>query len=443
MSREFLGGEIAAVASGSLGQELGLRPGDRLLAINGHVLRDVIDCRFYGAEERLRFRVRRGDRDIMIEAQRRYGQELGLDFVCPVFDGVRKCTNACEFCFVAQLPRHMRRSLYIKDDDYRLSFLSGSFVTLTNLREADWERLARQHLSPLYVSVHATDPLLRRRILGRRAPDIREQLARLGNLGIHVHAQVVLVPGLNDGPHLERTVFAMAELHPTLQSVALVPVGLTRFHRGGCRRYTSDQARKLLDQIDPWQQGFRERWGVDFVYAADEWYLLAGAGVPDSGAYDGFPQLENGVGLVRELLDDWDDAKALLGTGDVQDSGGASLTLVCGTLIAARLGDIAMELSQLTGLGIDVVPVVNEFFGSTVTVSGLLTGGDVVRALAGRDRGCAVVLPRAMFDGRGERTLDDWTPGQLAEALGRPIWPAGSFGEVVERLRQQRAAAHS
>jgi len=425
------------VVPGGLGEEAGLLPADRLVAINGHVLRDVIDCQFYGAEEHLELCLRRGETAMTIEAQRKYGQELGLDFVRPIFDALRSCSNACDFCFIDQLPKGLRRSLYIKDDDYRLSFLTGSFVTLTNLTEADWRRLARQRLSPLYVSVHATDPLVRRRMFGRRVRDIRQQLRRLGGLGISVHAQVVLIPDLNDGQHLGRTVFDLAELYPAVESVALVPVGLTKYHRGGCRRYTWAEARKLLTEVVSWQGEFRRRWGVGFLYPADEWYLLAGESVPPAGEYDGFPQLENGVGLVRGLVDDWDAARASLEDGASVGFWGSKLTLVCGTLIAPILRGVAGELGVLTALDVQVVPIVNQFLGPTVNVSGLLTGGDVVGALTGRDVGDVAVLPRSMFDARGERTLDEWTPDRLEEQLGVPIWCAANLGDVVKRLCHQ------
>jgi putative radical SAM enzyme (TIGR03279 family) len=437
VSLQLSGGEIASVAPGGLGEALELRRGDRLLAINNHVLRDVIDCRFYGAEEHLQLRLRRGETEIIVEAQREYGQELGLDFVQPTFDTTRLCTNACEFCFISQLPEGLRPALYIRDDDYRLSFLSGTFVTLTNLAESDWERLARQRLSPLYVSVHATGPVLRRRMLGREVPDILRQLQRLGRLGIHVHAQVVLVPGLNDGQHLERTVFDLAELYPTVESVALVPVGLTRYHRGGCRPYTPVEARKLLVEAESWRQDYRHRWGVGFLYPADEWYLLAGEPVPSARDYDGFPQLENGIGLVRGLVDDWRAVRGSLASSRPVAPGEYSLTLVCGTLIAPILMGIADELSSLTGLGIEVIPVVNRFLGRTVTVSGLLTGQDIVCALRGQDLGDVVILPRAMFDALGDRTLDEWTPDRVGEQLGVQIWVAGDMTEVVGRVCRQ------
>jgi len=431
------GGEIASVAPGSLGRELGLRPGDHLLAINGHPLRDVIDLQFYGAEEHLALRLLRDGVEMTLEAHRRYDQELGLKFVHPIFDGIRRCTNACEFCFVAQLPQGLRPSLYIRDDDYRLSFLTGSFVTLTNLTEADWTRLAEQCLSPLYVSVHATESSLRHRIFGREVPDIRQQLRRLGSLGIHVHAQVVLIPHLNDGRHLEHTVSDLAGFYPVVESVAVVPVGLTRYHRGGLRTYTPSEARELLAQMVSWQQCFRRRWGVGFVYPSDEWYLLAGRPVPPAEDYNGFCQLENGVGLVRELMEDWRAVReSLRGEGCVALPR-TRLTLVCGELIAPVLKRIVKEFSALMGLSTEVIPVVNDFFGPTVAVSGLLTARDVVGALRGRDLGDAVVLPRAMFDTAGERTLDEWSLDQFSELLGVSVWYARGLGELAESLHHR------
>ena len=434
MSLKPSGGEIASVAPGSLGEELGLRPGDRLLAVKGQILRDVVDCLFYSAEDHIEVQFCRGGTEMTFEAQRKYGQELGLDFVQPIFDSVRHCSNACEFCFITQLPAGLRPSLYIRDDDFRLSFLTGSFVTLTNLAEAGWERLAQQRLSPLYVSVHTTDPFLRRRIFGWEVPDILQQLRRLGGLGIQVHAQVVLIAGLNDDQHLALTVSDLATLYPTVQSVAFVPVGLTKYHRGRCRPYTSVGARELLAQVAPWRQDFRRRWDVSFLYPADEWYLLAGETVPAAEAYDGFPQLENGVGLVRGLVDDWRAVRGSLKASQSVGLRGSRLTLACGTLIAPLLRDIASELSALVGASLEVIPVVNQFLGPTITVSGLLAGQDVVGLLRGRDLGDAVVLPRAMLDVSGERTLDDWTCDQMEEEMGVPICWAEGLGEVVQRL---------
>ena len=247
------GGVIAAVEQGSLGEEIGLAPGDRLVSINDHVLRDIIDVQFYGAEERLALAVERDGRQLLFDVERAYGSELGLVFANPTFDvDIRRCANNCDFCFVKQNARGMRRSLYIKDDDYRYSFLFGNFVTLTNLTEEDWARLEEQRLNPLYVSVHATELDLRRRFLARKgAPDVMEQLRRLASLGIKVHAQIVLVPGLNDGEHLARSVADLTALYQQpVASLSIVPIGLTKYHRGRCRTYTADEARMILDQVE-------------------------------------------------------------------------------------------------------------------------------------------------------------------------------------------------
>lgn len=413
---------IAEVHSGSIAAELGLRPGDALLSINGHLLRDVIDYRFYGAEEELELVVERGGERIVYQVERGYDQELGLEFAEPTFDGLSRCNNRCEFCFFKGMPPGMRRSLYIRDDDYRYSFLFGNYITLTNLAEEDWDRLAEQRLSPLYVSVHATDLALRRRMLGNpAAPDVVKQLMRLGSLGIQVHTQIVLIPGLNDDQHLARTVADLAALHPTVQSIAVVPVGLTKYHPCPFRTYTPDEAKPVVAQISAWQRAHRRQHGLNLVYASDEWYLLAGLEVPPAEEYDGFPQLENGVGLTRVFLDE------ILDIRDCRSWVG-KVTLVCGTLIAPLLEGKAAELS---GVAVEVVPVENRFFGPTVTVSGLLTGHDVVEALQNRELGDVVFLPRAMFDASGELTLDDVSPAAIGEALGVRVEVAGTMGEVV------------
>ena len=415
------GGLIAEVHPGSIAAELGLQSGDKLLSINGHVLRDVIDYRFYGAEEELELVVERRRERIVYQVERGYDQDLGIEFAEPTFDGLRRCNNRCEFCFLKGMPPGMRRSLYVKDDDYRYSFLFGNFITLTNLTEDDWARLAEQRLSPLYVSVHATDLALRRRILGSlAAPDVMEQLKRLGSLSIQVHAQIVLIPGLNDGQHLARTVADLAALYPTVQSIAVVPLGLTKYHRCPFRPYRPEEAGPIIARISAWQREYRRQHGLSLVYAADEWYLLAGLEVPAAEEYDGFPQLENGVGLTRVFLDE-----------EFRVSGCEfrveKVTLVCGTLIAPVLERKAAELSEVA---VEVVPVENRFFGPTVTVSGLLTGRDVVEALRGCDLGDLVFLPRAMFDASGELTLDDMSLAAIGEKLGGRVKAAGTMGEV-------------
>jgi putative radical SAM enzyme (TIGR03279 family) len=433
------GGLVETVQTGSLGDEIGLQAGDRLLAINGHTLRDVIDVQFYGAEEELVLEVARAGEAWRLEVERDYGQDLGLSFARPTFDvDIRRCANRCDFCFVKHNPRGLRRSLYVKDDDYRYSFLFGNFVTLTNLTEEDWSRLEEQRLSPLYVSVHATEPDLRRRFLGiKTAPDVLDQLRRLAELGIEVHSQVVLVPGLNDGPHLARTVADLEALYDEpVASVGVVPVGLTKYHRGDCRTYTPQVSQEVLDQVEPWRVENRRRWGQAFVYPSDEWYLVAGRPVPLARAYDGFPQVENGVGMVRRLLDDWQRVQAGLPTSLPQKA-----TLVCGTLIAPVLEGIVAALNAAAGTAWRLVPVVNDLFGPVTTVSGLLGGRDVLAALQGQALGEVLLLPEAMFTGRygagsapAGTTLDDLHVDDIAAELGVRVLTAGSMGQVVAAL---------
>jgi putative radical SAM enzyme (TIGR03279 family) len=447
------GGVIAAVEPGSLGEEIGLEPGDRLVSINGHPLRDIIDVQFYGAEESLDLKVERDGERWRIEVERDYEEELGLAFVNSTFDvDIRRCANNCDFCFVKQNAPGMRRSLYIKDDDYRYSFLFGNFVTLTNLTGDDWARLEEQRLSPLYVSVHATDLELRRRFLARKnAPDIMDQLRRLADLGIEVHTQVVLVPGLNDGEHFVQTIDDLMTLfEKPVASVGVVPVGLTRYHRGQCRPHTPEESRIVLAQLRAWMADNRRRLGSSWVYPSDEWYLVARREVPPADEYDGSPQIENGVGMVRQLLDEWQALKEEMlrtskvprisqvgRTGEVQPTG----TLVCGTLISPVMERILEEMFALTGADVQLVPVVNEFFGPVTTVSGLLTGQDVIATLRGRPLGDVVLLPRAMFTGSygagstpPGMTLDDMMIDDIAARLSVRVEMAGTMAEVLAAL---------
>lgn len=429
MTTRVVCGRIVRVEPDSTAGRMGLAPGDCLLAVNGTPVRDVIDVQFYGSEEALTLTFLREGQVYTAKGRREYGEELGLEFASMLFDGVRVCRNRCEFCFVAQMPAGLRRSLYVRDDDFRLSFLTGSFVTLTNLTEVDWERIAAQGLSPLYVSVHATDAAIRARLLGRdRIPDVREQLRRLADLSVEIHTQVVLVPGVNDGPVLEQTVSDLAALYPSVASVSLVPVGLTRFQRAPIRRYVRGEAKALLAQAKIWRERFRREFGSRFVYPSDEFYLLAEVPVPAASEYDDFPQIENGVGLVRMFLDDWGRVRRGLARGKGRLP--RAMTWVTGSLFAPVLREVGGWLDSELGVAVDVVSVSNGFFGETVTVAGLLTAEDVVAALRARPLGEWVVLPRTMLDHDGALTLDDRSPEWLEQALGARV----VFADVVSDL---------
>ncbi len=416
---------------GTLADRSGLRPGDRLVAIDGHVLRDVIDYHFYAAEERLELEIERAAHRLALVVEREYGQDLGVIFTEDVFDGLRRCGNKCTFCFVDQMPPGLRPSLYVKDDDYRYSFLHGNFITLTNWTEGDWERVAEQHLSPLYVSVHSTDLETRRRLFcNPRAPDVMQQLQRLAGSGIEVHTQIVVVPGFNDGEQVERTLRDLTALFPAVASIGVVPVGLTRYHRGGVRLLNSEEERAILQVVVSRQQENRRKLSVGLVYAADELYLRTGYTIPPAEEYDGYPQLENGIGLVRQLLEEGEALKRAGASARISGRG----TVVCGTLIAPALGKMCGELTRETGLDLAILPVVNDFLGATVTVSGLLTGRDVVAALEGRDLGDAAFVPRAMLDSWGEVTLDGLTRANLEASLDVPVVSAGGIAAVLNHF---------
>jgi putative radical SAM enzyme (TIGR03279 family) len=427
-------GKITGVAAGSLAARAGLRAGDCLVEVNGLRVRDVIDVQYAAAEEWVEFVVWRDGRLLRKEAERRYGEEIGLSFADDLFDGLRQCNNHCPFCFVKQLPAGLRPSLYIQDDDYRLSFLQGSFVTLTNLTEEDWERLEEQRLSPLYVSVHATQEEARRRLLGRRdAPPIMAQLRRLIELDITVHTQIVVVPGVNDGDVLAQSLEDLAGLYPGAASIGVVPVGLTRFSRPALRRPTAEEAAAVLELVERFQALCRRRYGVNLAYASDEWYLMAGRDIPPAAAYDDFPQVENGIGLVRLFLDDWAEVRDALhppaGTAPV-------IGCVTGRLFAPVLAPVLEEFARRTAVPVRLIEVENGLLGEAVTVAGLLSGADVVRAYRAAGGGATLVaLPRRMFDAQGAYTIDDWTPARLAQELGAEVCMVDSMRELAERLR--------
>lgn len=462
------GGVIDAVRPGSIADEIGLRPGDRIISIDGRALRDAVDVQYYATEDTIALEYVRGDERTIVAIEKHPDEELGVSFTDPAFDGIRICNNSCFFCFLKGNPKGMRKTLYVKDDDYRLSFYHGNFVTLTNLTADDWRRLDEQRLSPINVSVHATDVALRRYLLGNKtAPDVREQLRRLGDLRIEANTQVVLCPGVNDGAALDQTISDLAAI-PSVRTISIVPVGATetaeeRIDRGthsaevgGC---TPEFSRALIAQVTPYQRRFRRERGTTLVHLADEYYLIAGAEIPPASYYDGYAQYENGIGMTRSLIEDWrrarsgkrarngrlgrqglareSDATAI--RSDNRDGGGGSVrraTFVCATLIAPTLRSLAADLSDVSGVAVDVVGVENRYFGPRVNVSGLLTAEDIGGALGGRAAGDLVVLPRYALDYTGSRFLDDVTPDALQRALDVPIAFASTLGEVLQIFRE-------
>jgi putative radical SAM enzyme (TIGR03279 family) len=395
---------------------LGLKAGDRIVAIDDLVPRDVIDLQLELASAREVTIQRVGETPVRLDAPKDGFDPGAIELAEAVPGGIRECNNHCEFCFIRGLPPGLRSSLYVFDDDYRYSFVWGNFLTLTNLDEADWARIGYQRLSPLNVSVHATDPAVRRRLLNNRhAPDILPQLERLSRLGVKVNAQIVLCTGVNDGLVLDRSIQELAALHPTVASLSVVPVGLTRYSRVSphIRRPTQSEAYAALQQCEDWHSKLRAQLGVGFVYASDELYVLAGrTDVPDAGWYDGFPVLTNGVGLLRNMLDDWHRLIDRLPTVARQPR---KVAWVTGGLAAPALERMADHWLTYAGWRPEVAVIDNSLFGQGVTVSGLLSGADLIRVLRSLPTDIEdVVLPRGPFGFDGRCTLD----GVSAEEVG-------------------------
>jgi putative radical SAM enzyme (TIGR03279 family) len=421
-SKLLPGGLVTAIEEGSPAEETDLQPGDRILRINGQEIRDVIDYQFAAAEDTLAMVIERSGhtRSVRVTGE----QAVGVRFKDPTFDGVTWCNNKCPFCFVKMNPARARASLYLKDDDFRYSAMYGNFVTLTNLSEEDWRRIDEQRLSPLYVSVHATEPRLRRFLLGNpTAPDILEQLDRLSSIGISYHTQAVLCPGINDGPELDRTIEELAARHPRALSLSLVPVGLTGVgkHPEYLRRHTAEEAAALVARAEPYRRRFRRDFGKTWLHASDELYLMGGVTVPAGRTYDGYEQYQNGVGMVRSLLDEWTRLKRRRERWRAT----RSVTAVTGTLIAPVLGPMVAELSSAVGGALELLPIENSYFGSIVNVAGLLTARNILAVLepkrADGTLGDVVAVPRAALDVPGARFLDDVTTEQFSHELGRPV----------------------
>ncbi len=409
--------KIVLVEPGSYAAELGVAAGDQLVRINGVEVGDLIDFHRLLEADSVTVEIWNSAAAELWEFSLRKDPEegIGLEIEHP---GPRQCGNQCVFCFVHQLPKGLRRSLYIKDEDYRFSYLYGSYITLTNSSEADLERIIRDRLSPLYISVHAIDQQVRTGLLGAPVADLAPLLQRLTAHGIELHCQVVLCPGLNDGPVLAQTIEFLAGLMPQVRSLAVVPVGLTA-HRQGLpqlRKMSVAEAGAALAQIEAYQEDFLARYGSRFVFPADEIYLLAGRDIPDLESYEDLAQLENGVGLIARFRGQV--AEVLL-EAEPLDLGRA--TLVTGELFAGELNSFARRLSLRTAVELDVQVIKNHFFGPDINVAGLITGTDLLMQLRGKDLGGALLLPDVMLKDGAAMLLDDLTPDDLREELGVPV----------------------
>lgn len=420
---------IVSVDPHSPAARAGILAGDRLMRINGEVVVDFIDYQAFTANRRLSVRVARGAETLDFHIRKDEYAPLGLEFSTPMMSGTRLCCNKCLFCFVDQLPGDARETMRVKDDDWRTSLMMGSYVTLTNVSDREIQRIVDRHASPLYVSVHCTDPALRTRVLGTpRAARLMKQLRMLSDGGVECHCQCVLCPGINDGPALERTIRELSEI-PGMRSLALVPVGLTGHREGLCKLhpYTREEARAVVELAERWRSRLLKSRGTRFVFPSDEFYLQAGWPIPPDEAYEDYAQIDDGVGLLRlldtEYAEAWEDAGEAVARSDRR----VRLAIACGRSAEAFLRDMLSRM-PVAGASIEVYGLENTWFGPTVTVSGLITGGVLMAQMKGVE--CdAIMITEVMLKENENRFLDDTTLPQVSEALGKPVVPVGRRGE--------------
>lgn len=423
LKRKGIRNVIGKVYKGSIAEEVGIEPGDSLFKINGNEIEDIIDYRFYLADEYLEIEILKAKGEHwIVEIEKEYDDELGIEFENPLIDEVKDCKNKCVFCFVDQLPPNMRSSLYFKDDDFRLSFLQGNYITLTNMTEEDIDKIIRYRISPINISVHTTNSELRKRMLNNKfAGDILGILIKLAKNNIEMNCQIVLCPNLNDKEELDNTIEDLGKLSDSINSVAVVPVGLTAYRERLQKIEPFDEkgASYVIDRINVWQKRFRDSVNRNFVYVSDEFYILANRDFPAYEDYDGFPQLENGVGLVTKFkYEFYQHLKTLRCTTEIYKH----VTVVTGTAACRLIREICDDLvKKVKHLKIEVVCVENKFFGGHISVSGLVTGQDIYAVLKNKYLGNKVVLPRSMVKSDEKIFLDDYTVIELETKLGVPI----------------------
>lgn len=429
---------VKEVEEGSIAWELGVEPGDVLLQINKHIIEDVFDYHYYVNDEELLVLIRKPDgEEWELEIEKDYEEDLGITFESGLMDEYRSCRNKCMFCFIDQMPPGMRETLYFKDDDSRLSFLQGNYITLTNMSDHDVERIVQYHLEPINVSIHTTNPELRCKMLHNRfAGEALKKIQTLYEGGITMNGQIVLCKGINDGEELERSIRDMVQWMPNLQSVSVVPVGMTKYREGlyPLEPFQKEDARKVLGIIHKWQDKLYQEYGTHFIHAGDEWYLLAEMDVPEEERYDGYLQLENGVGMMRLLLNEFEEGFQKL-EGDAKER---HASLATGKLAYPFIKQMAERLTEkYPNLDMQVYCIRNDFFGESITVAGLITGQDLKAQLTGQKLGDRLLLPIAMLRNEEDVFLDDMTISQLSEALQVRIDVVKSSGQdLIDAILQ-------
>lgn len=437
---------VKRVLPGSIAEELGLAPGDKILAVNDAGMEDVFDYQYLTQDTYVEVLAEKPDGEQwLLEVDKEADEDLGIEFENGLMDEYRRCRNQCLFCFIDQMPPGMRETLYFKDDDSRLSFLQGNYVTLTNMSDHDVERICRYRLSPINISFHTMNPELRCRMLNNRfAGEALKKVDVLNEAGIRMNGQIVLCKGLNDGAELDFSIRELMKYVPNLESLSVVPVGLTRFREGlyPLEPFEREDAVQVIETIEGYQRECMERYGTHFVHAGDEWYLLAGRELPEAGRYDGYLQLENGVGMMRLLLDEFEEALAerrkcdgAAGKG-AEGSVATELSMATGLLAYPYVREMAERMEEAyPWLKIHVHPVTNRFFGERITVSGLLTGQDLLAQLSGKPLGSRLLLPENVLRSGEDVFLDDLHVGDLEKALQVPVNIVKSSGhDFVETI---------
>ena len=427
---------IKAVEPLSIAEELGIEAGDKLISINDNVIEDVFDYHYLVNDEELVVLIEKADgEEWELEIEKDYEEDLGITFEQGLMDEYRSCRNKCIFCFIDQMPKGMRETLYFKDDDSRLSFLQGNYITLTNMSDHDVERMVQYHLEPINISFQTTNPELRCKMLHNRfAGDALKKVDKLYEGGIHMNGQIVLCKGVNDGEELERSIRDLTKYLPYLQSVSVVPVGLTKYRDGlyPLEPFSKEDAIKVLDAIENWQKKIYEEYGLHFIHAGDEWYILAEREMPEEERYDGYMQLENGVGMLRLLINEFDEALADL-EGDERK---AEVSIATGKLAYPFLQKMIEKLQvKFPNVKVHLYWIRNDFFGETITVAGLITGQDLIAQLKGRELGSKLLLSCNMLRDGEEVFLDDVTLTQVKESLQVEIDIVKSSGwDFVETI---------
>ena len=421
---------VKNTAAGSIAEEMGIEPGDRLISIDGQEIEDVFDYQFYEESEELILLIEKPDGEQWeLEIEKEADEPLGIEFGQGLMDEYRSCRNKCIFCFIDQMPPGMRDTLYFKDDDSRLSFLQGNYITLTNMSDHDVERIVRYRLEPINISFQTTNPELRCRMLHNRfAGDALKKVDILYQGGIEMNGQIVLCKGVNDGEELERSIRDLTRYLPLLKSVSVVPVGLTRFREGlyPLEPFTKEEAREVLSVIHRWQEKIYKEYGLHFIHAGDEWYLLAEEEIPEEERYDGYLQLENGVGMLRLLFNEFEEGMSHLSGGP----GSGVISAATGKLAYPYIRRMADRIEvRFPGRKIHVHCIRNDFFGERITVSGLITGKDIIAQLKGKELGSRLLLPCNMLKADEDVFLDDITVKEVSDALQVPVDIVKSSGQ--------------